>query len=135
MGTLNKSGLRADRDLGSIYESKFMDIMAQELKSNSLDAICISPFAWKALNTSSPGAFRILAETPQIPGFSLSIRDDLSSQEKTKLATVLAGMRKSPEGKAAWLPGCDQRLSQWRNGYPGKQTAFIKQPRFGLFLN
>ena len=101
MGALNKAGLRADRDMGSIYEGKFMDVMAQELKSGSLDAICISPIAWKALNTDSPGAFRILAETPRIPGFAISLRDDLPPQEKKKLTAVLASIGKSPEGKAA----------------------------------
>lgn len=101
MGTLNKAGLRADRDFGSIYEGKFMDVMARELKSGSLDAICVSPVAWKAMNTDSPGTFRILTETPRIPGFALSIRDDLPPQEKKKLATVFANIGKSPEGKAA----------------------------------
>lgn len=101
MGSLNKAGLRADRDMGSIYEGKFMDVMAKELKSRSLDAICVSPVAWKAMNTDSPGAFRVLAETPRIPGFALSLSNELSAQEKKKLTAVLTSIGKSAEGKAA----------------------------------
>ena len=101
MGSLNKAGLRADRDMESIYEGKFMDVMFKELKTGSLDAICVSPVAWKTMNTESPGEFRILAETPRIPGFALSLSNDLSAQEKKKLTAVLTSIGKSAEGKAA----------------------------------
>lgn len=101
MNTLDKAGLDASRDLASVYEGKFMDVMAKELKGGRFDAICISPIAWKALNAEAPGAFRVLAETPRIPGFALSINSSLSAAEKQKLSAVLTGIGNSPEGKAA----------------------------------
>lgn len=101
MDTLSKAKLRADRDFASVYEGKFMDVMAKELKARSLDAICISPIAWKTLNAEAPGAFRVLAETARIPGFTLSIDNTLSAQEKKTLTAALTGIGAKPEGKAA----------------------------------
>lgn len=101
MNTLDKARLHAGRDLASVYEGKFMDVMAKELKAGSLDAICISPIAWKALNAEAPGAYRVLAETPRIPGFALSLNDNLSAAEKKKLTAVLTSIGSTPEGKAA----------------------------------
>lgn len=101
MGTLDQAGLRASRDFASVYEGKFMDVMAKELKAGSLDAICISPIAWKALNAEAPGAFRVLAETPRIPGFALSLNKRLSAAEKKKLTAVLTSIGNTAEGKAA----------------------------------
>lgn len=101
MGAINQAGLRADRDFASVYEGKFMDVMAQELKTKSLDAICISPIAWKTLSAEAPGAFRVLTETARIPGFALSIDSSLPAAEKKRLAAVLAGVGSKPDGKAA----------------------------------
>lgn len=75
--------------------------MAQELKAKSLDAICISPIAWKTLNSGAPGAFRVLGETSQVPGFAISLDSSLPTLEKKKLTAILTGIGKKPEGKAA----------------------------------
>ncbi len=101
MNTLDQAGLHAGRDLASVYEGKFMDVMAKELKAGSLDAICISPIAWKALNAESPGKFRVLTETPRIPGFALSLNSGLPSAEKKRLTAILTSIGATPEGKAA----------------------------------
>jgi len=101
MDALAKSRLRADRDFGSVYEGKFMDVLAKELRSGSRDAVCISPIAWKTLNQEAPGAFRVLAETARIPGFALSINDSLDEQDRKKLTAALTGIGGNAEGKAA----------------------------------
>jgi ABC-type phosphate/phosphonate transport system substrate-binding protein len=101
MDAITKSKLRADRDFGSVYEGKFMDVLTKEMKSGNRDAVCISPIAWKTLNQEAPGAFRVLAETARIPGFALSINDSLDEQDKKKLTAALTGLGGSAEGKAA----------------------------------
>jgi ABC-type phosphate/phosphonate transport system substrate-binding protein len=101
MDALGKAKLRADRDFGSVYEGKFMDVLAKELRSGSRDAICISPIAWKSLNQEAPGAFRVLKETDRIPGFALSINTNLDEQDKKKLTAALTGIGGNAEGKAA----------------------------------
>lgn len=101
MNALDKNGLNAARDFASVYEGKFMDVMAKELKVGGLDAICVSPIAWKALNAEAPGAFKVLAETSRIPGFALSLNDSLPAAEKRKLSAVLSSIGTTPEGKAA----------------------------------
>jgi ABC-type phosphate/phosphonate transport system substrate-binding protein len=101
MDTLGKAKLRADRDFASIYEGKFMDVLTKEFKARSLDAICISPVAWKTLNAEAPGAFKVLGETAHIPGFALSLDSALSAQEKKSLTAVLTSIGANPEGKAA----------------------------------
>jgi ABC-type phosphate/phosphonate transport system substrate-binding protein len=101
MDTLNKAKLRADRDFASVYEGKFMDVLVKELKSRSMDAICVSPIAWKTLNAEAPGEFKVLSETAHVPGFALSLDNALSAQEKKNLTTVLTGIGSQPAGKAA----------------------------------
>lgn len=101
MDAIGKAKLRADRDFGSVYEGKFMDVLTKEMKSGSRDAICISPIAWKTLNQEAPGAFRVLAETARIPGFALSINDNLDEHDKRKLTAALTGLGGNAEGKAA----------------------------------
>ncbi|MBT9539644.1 PhnD/SsuA/transferrin family substrate-binding protein [Thiobacillus sp.] len=101
MDSLSKTKLRTDRDFASVYEGKFMDVLTKELKTKSLDAICISPIAWKTLNAEAPGAFKVLGETARIPGFAFSLDNALSTQEKKSLTAVLASIGAKPEGKAA----------------------------------
>lgn len=101
MDALGKAGVRADRDLASVYEGKFMDVLAKELRSGSRDAICVSPIAWRALNQEAPGAFRVLAETTRIPGFALSVNQNLDAQDRQKLTAALSGIGGTPDGKAA----------------------------------
>lgn len=101
MDTFNKARLRADRDLASVYEGKFMDVLTRELRSGSRDAICISPIAWKTLSQEAPGAFRVLAETARIPGFALSVNPSLDAQDRQKLTAVLTGIGATSEGRAA----------------------------------
>ncbi len=101
MDTLNKANLRADRDFASVYEGKFMDVLAKELRAKNLDAICVSPIAWKTLNAEAPGAFKVLGETTRVPGFALSLDNALSAQEKKTLSAVLTSIGAKPEGKAA----------------------------------
>jgi ABC-type phosphate/phosphonate transport system substrate-binding protein len=101
MDTLNKAKLRADRDFASVYEGKFMDVLVKELKAKSLDAICVSPIAWKTLNAEAPGAFKVLSETTRVPGFALSLDNALSAQEKKSLTAVLTSIGTKPEGKSA----------------------------------
>jgi len=100
MDSLSKAALRADRDFASVYEGKFMDVLTKELKAKNLDAICISPIAWKTLNAEAPGAFKVLGETARIPGFALSLDNALSVQEKKNLTKVLLNIGAKPEGKA-----------------------------------
>jgi len=101
VSALNQAGIRADKDLGYVYEGKYQDVMARLLTENQLDAICMGPAPWKDLNEMAPGKYRILAETTRIPGFALSIDSHLSPKEKDKLTAILAGMGKTPEGKKA----------------------------------
>jgi ABC-type phosphate/phosphonate transport system substrate-binding protein len=101
MDTFNKASLRADHDFASVYEGKFMDVLAKELKARNLDAICVSPVAWKTLNAEAPGAFRVLGETTRVPGFTLSLDNALSTQEKKTLTAAMASIGAKPEGKAA----------------------------------
>src|SRR5512135_696297 len=101
VSALNQAGIRADKDLGYVYEGKYQDVMARLLTENQLDAICMGPAPWKELNEKAPGKYRILAETTRIPGFALSIDSHLGAKEKDKLTAILAGMGKTPEGKRA----------------------------------
>ena len=101
MDTLTKANLRVDRDFASVYEGKFMDVLAKELKAKNLDAICVSPIAWKTLNAETPGAFKVLSETVRVPGFALSLDNALSAQEKKNLTEAIASIGAKPEGKAA----------------------------------
>lgn len=101
ISALNKGGIRPDQDLEAIYEGKFMDVMAKQLAANSLDAICVGPGPWRALNEAAPGKYKIIGESARVPGFALSIDSALSEREKKKLAAVLVGMGKNPEGRLA----------------------------------
>lgn len=98
---LGEAKLRANRDFGSVYEGKFMDVLTKEISSGGRDAVCISPIAWKTLNQEAPGTFRVLAETTRIPGFAISINENLDEQDKRKLITVLTSIGGNAEGKAA----------------------------------
>ena len=98
---LNKVGLRADKDFASVYEGKFMDVMTRQLSDNGLDAVCMGPGPWKAMNEESPGKFRIIGESAKVPGFALSIDSQLSAKEKKKLTSTLVGIGKNPEGQRA----------------------------------
>ncbi|MHB0973218.1 MAG: phosphate/phosphite/phosphonate ABC transporter substrate-binding protein [Thiobacillus sp.] len=101
VNALNKAGIRADKDLGYVYEGKYQDVMASLLASNQLDAICTGPAPWKAMSEKEPGKYRILDKTAPIPGFALSIDTHLSKQEKETLTRILVGIGKSPAGKKA----------------------------------
>ncbi|MEW6253790.1 MAG: PhnD/SsuA/transferrin family substrate-binding protein, partial [Planctomycetota bacterium] len=84
-----------------VYEGKFQDVMIQQLRVNSLDAICTGPGALRIMNEESPGKFRVLAESARVPGFALSIDKDLPASEKRKLVAALVGIGRNPEGKRA----------------------------------
>ena len=101
VSALNKAGIRADKDLGYVYEGKYQDVMANLLTTGQLDAICTGPAPWKEMNEKAPGKYRILAQTAPIPGFALSIDGKLSQREKEKLAHILVGMGKTTAGKEA----------------------------------
>ena len=101
INALNKAGLRADKDFASVYEGKFMDVMARQLADNGLDAVCIGPGPWKTMNEESPGKFRVVGESVRVPGFAFSIDADLSDQEKNKLTDALVGMGQNPDGLRA----------------------------------
>lgn len=101
VSALNKAGIRADKDLGYVYEGKYQDVMANLLTTGQLDAICTGPAPWKEMNEKAPGKYRILAQTAPIPGFALSIDGKLSQREKDKLTHILVGMGKTPAGKEA----------------------------------
>ena len=98
---LNRAGVRPDKDLAAVYEGKFQDVMIQQLRLSSLDAICTGPGALRIMNEESPGKFRVLAESARVPGFALSIDRDLPATEKRKLVAALVGIGKNPEGKRA----------------------------------
>ena len=101
VGALNRAGLRADEDLRSVYEGKFQDVMTRQLVDGDLDAICTGPAAWKALKRLAPGKFRVIGESVRVPGFALSIDTRLSAPERRKLARVLVGIGRTPEGRRA----------------------------------
>lgn len=101
INALNKTGLKADKDFASVYEGKFMDVMARQLTDGGLDAVCIGPGPWKTMNEESPGKFRVVGESVRVPGFAFSIDADLSEPEKKKLTDVLVGMGQNPEGLRA----------------------------------
>lgn len=101
ISALNQAGIRADKDLGYVYEGKYQDVMARLLAEGQLDAICMGPAPWKAMNEKAPGKYRILAETTRIPGFALSIDSHLAPAEKDRLRAVLEGIGETPEGKRA----------------------------------
>ena len=101
VSALNQAGIRADKDLGYVYEGKYQDVMARLLTENQLDAICTGPAPWKEMNEKSPGKYRILAKTTPIPGFALSIDTHLSPKEKARLTQILVGMGKTPAGAKA----------------------------------
>ena len=98
---LNKAGLKADKDLASVYEGKFADVMARQLQEKGLDALCTGPGPWKAMNEEFPGKFRVIGESVRVPGFAFSIDSDLSDKEKKKLTDVLIGIGQTPEGLQA----------------------------------
>src|SRR3569623_586829 len=101
VSALNKAGIRADKDLGYVFEGKYQDVMANLLTTGQLDAICTGPAPWKEMKEKAPGKYRVLAQTTPIPGFALSIDGKLSQKEKDKLTHILVGMGKTPAGKAA----------------------------------
>ena len=101
INALNKAGLKADKDFASVYEGKFMDVMARQLVDSGLDAVCIGPGPWKTMNEESPGKFRVVGESVRVPGFAFSIDADLSDQEKKKLTDALVGMGHNPDGLRA----------------------------------
>jgi len=101
INALNKAGLRADKDLASVYEGKFMDVMARQVQEKGLDALCTGPGPWKGMNEASPGKFRVIGESVRVPGFAFSIDAELSDKEKKKLADVLIGIGQTPEGLKA----------------------------------
>ncbi len=101
INALNKAGLRADKDLATVYEGKFMDVMARQVQEKGLDALCASPGSWKALNEKSPGKFRVIGESVRVPGFAFSIDSQLSEKEKKKLTAALIGIGQTPEGLKA----------------------------------
>lgn len=101
INVLNKGGLRPDRDLETLYEGKFQDVLVQQLTLNNLDAICTGPGPWRTLSEQSPGKFRVLAESVRVPGFALSVDRDLPEAEKRKLVAALVGMGQNPDGKRA----------------------------------
>lgn len=101
IGALNQAGVRADENLRSVYEGKFQDVMSRQLVAGDLDAICTGPAAWQALNRQTPGKFRVIGESVRVPGFALSIDTHLSAPEKRKLARVLVGIGRTPDGRRA----------------------------------
>ena len=101
VSTLNKAGIRADKDLGYVYEGKYQDVMANLLTTGQLDAICTGPGQWKQLNEKAPGKYRVLGETVRIPGFALSIDGKLNKRVKNRLTAILTGMGKTPAGREA----------------------------------
>ncbi len=101
INALNKAGLKADKDLASVYEGKFMDVMARQVQDKGLDAMCAGPGVWKTMNEESPGKFRVIGESIRVPGFAFSIDSELSDKEKKKLTDVLTGMGQTPEGLQA----------------------------------
>ena len=101
INALNKAGLRADKDFASVYEGKFMDVMARQVEEKGLDALCTGPGPWKSMNEGSPGKFRVVGESVRVPGFAFSIDSELSAPEKKKLIDVLVGMGQNPEGLRA----------------------------------
>lgn len=101
INALNKVGLRADKDFASVYEGKFMDVMSRQVEEKGLDALCAGPGVWKGMNEAAPGKFRTIGESVKVPGFAFSIDSDLSAKDKKKLADVLVGMGKNPEGLRA----------------------------------
>ncbi|GEM_PF-2644740 len=101
INALNKAGLKADKDFASVYEGKFMDVMARQVLENGLDALCTSPGPWKKMNETSPGKFRAIGESIRVPGFAFSIDSQLPEKEKKKLTDVLIGIGKNPEGLRA----------------------------------
>ena len=101
INVLNKAGLRADKDLASVYEGKFMDVMARQVEEKGLDALCTGPGPWKSMNEGSPGKFRVVGESVRVPGFAFSIDSELPDKEKKKLTDVLTGMGQNPEGLRA----------------------------------
>ena len=101
VGALNKAGLRADENLASVYEGKFQDVMSRALVDGHLDAICTGPAAWKALSRQAPGKFRVIGESVRVPGFALSIDTRLSEPEKQRLARILVGIGRTPDGRRA----------------------------------
>ncbi len=101
INALNKAGLRADKDFSSVYEGKFMDVMARQVEEKGLDALCTGPGPWKSLNEGSPGKFRVVGESVRVPGFAFSLDSELSDKEKKKLTDVLVGMGQNPEGLRA----------------------------------
>lgn len=101
IASLNKAGLRADKDFASVYEGKFMDVMSRQVEEKGLDAMCAGQGVWKGLNDSSPGKFRAVGESVRVPGFAFSIDSSLSEKEKKKLTDVLVGIGKNPEGLRA----------------------------------
>ena len=101
INALNKAGLRADKDFASVYEGKFMDVMARQVEEKGLDALCTGPGPWKSMNEGSPGKFRVVGESVRVPGFAFSIDSELSDKEKNKLTDALVGIGQNPEGLRA----------------------------------
>ncbi len=101
ISALNKAGVRADKDLASVYEGKFIDVMIKQLSLGSLDAVCMGPGPLRTMNEQEPGKYRVIGESARIPGFALSIDGELGEQEKKKLTAILVGMGKTPDGKRA----------------------------------
>ena len=101
INALNKAGLKADKDFASVYEGKYVDVMVRQLTENGLDAVCIGPGPWKALNEENPGKYRVVGESVRVPGFAFSIDSELSDHEKKKLTDVLVGIGQDPEGLRA----------------------------------
>ena len=101
INALNKTGLKADKDFASVYEGKFMDVMARQVEEKGLDALCAGPGVWKGLNETSPGKFRAIGESVKVPGFAFSIDADLSEKDKKRLTDALVGMGQNPEGLRA----------------------------------
>jgi len=101
INALNKAGLRADKDFASVYEGKFMDVMARQVEEKGLDALCTGPGPWKSMNEGSPGKFRVVGESVRVPGFAFSIDSELSDKEKKKLTDALVGIGQNPEGLRA----------------------------------
>lgn len=101
ISALNKAGVRPDQDLAAVYEGKFQDVMVQQLSVGSLDAICTGSGAWRIMNEQEPGKYRAIGESARVPGFALSIDNELSEQEKRKLTAILVGIGRNPEGKRA----------------------------------
>ena len=101
INALNKAGLQADKDFGSVYEGKYQDVMARQLAEGTLQAMCTGPGPWKETNEQYPGKFKIIGESVRVPGFAFSIDSELSEKDKKKLTDVLLGMGQNPEGLRA----------------------------------